>query len=354
MSVLDRYIGRQLLFATLAALAILLTLLGVMNLFDELGDVGKGRYGVGNAFIYVMLGLPRYAYELFPVAALLGSLAGLGAMANNSELTAMRAAGISLWRIILSVMRTGVFMMAAVFVLGEGVAPPAEEYAQQMRSDLVAQQITLRSRYGFWARDGLAFINIRRILPGAALEDIQIYEFDDQGELKVATHANFAQYKNDKWQMSGIRQTLISEQGTEVREMERSEWSSLLSPELLKVVVVKPHVLPVWGLYRYIQFMRDNGQDANQYEVAFWGKIFSPLVTLAMLFLSIPFLFGSLRTVSIGQRIFFGSVIGVIFFLLNKAISYMAVVYSFNALLAAAFPGLVVLAWASWSMRRVH
>ncbi|OGT88392.1 MAG: LPS export ABC transporter permease LptG [Gammaproteobacteria bacterium RIFOXYA12_FULL_61_12] len=354
MTVLDRYLGRQLLLGTLISLINLLTLLGVMNLFDELGDVGKGRYTAGYAFVYVMLGLPRYAYELFPIAALLGSLAGLGALANNSELTAMRAAGVSLGRIILSMMRTGLVMMAAAFVLGEVVAPPAEEYAQQMRSDLIAQQITLRSRYGFWARDGLSFINIRKILPGAALEDIQIYEFDAGGRLKETTHADFAQYQGDKWKLSGIRQTQISEEGAKVKIMDESTWTSLLNPDLLKVVVVKPHMQPVWGLYRYIRFMRDNGQNPNQFEVAFWGKIFSPMVTLAMLFLSVPFLFGSMRTVSIGQRIFVGSLIGVVFFLLNKAVSYMAVVYGFNALIAATFPGLAVLALAFWSMKRVH
>ncbi|MBU0501410.1 MAG: LPS export ABC transporter permease LptG [Gammaproteobacteria bacterium] len=354
MTVLDRYLGRQLLFGTLISLVNLLTLLGVMMLFDELGDVGKGRYTTGYAFLFVMMSLPRYAYELFPITALLGSLAGLGALANNSELTAMRAAGISMGRIVMSMMRTGLIMMAAAFVLGEVIAPPAEEYAQQMRSDLISQQITLRSRYGFWARDGHSFINIRKILPGTTLEDVVIYEFDEQGNLKLATHADFAQYQGDKWQLSGIRQTLFSEGRTEVKILEKSSWSSLLNPDLLKVVVVKPHMLPVWGLYRYIRFMRDNGQDANQYEVAFWGKILSPLVTLAMLFLSAPFLFGSMRTVGIGQRIFVGSLMGVVFFLVNKAISYMAVVYSLNALFAAAFPGLVVMALAFWSMRRVH
>ena len=354
MKVLDRYIGRQLLLGTLITMAILLTLLGVLNLFNELDEVGIGRYTTGAAVGYVLLGLPRFAYELFPVMVLLGSLAGLGGLAANSELIAMRAAGISLGRIVISMMRTGLLLMLAAILLGELIAPPSEQYAQQMRSDLKAEQITLRSKYGFWARDGHAFVNIRKILPGNELLGIYIYEFDDQERMTLATHADRATYQGDTWLLQGIRQTHVSDDGTQVERMDQATWSSILDPSLLNVVVVRPSALPIWGLYRYIEFLRGNGQNANQYEVAFWGKLMKPLVTIAMLFLSVPFLFGSLRSVGLGRRIFVGTLIGVGFFLINKAISYAAVVYVLNPVMASVIPGLAVLAIAYWSLRRVH
>ena len=354
MRILDRYIGRYILFGTLAAMAILMTLLGVLSLFEELGSVGKGRYTTADAFLVVLLGLPRYAYELFPATVLLGSLSGLGVLASHSELTAMRAAGVSLERIIISVMKTGFVMMLALALLGEFVAPPSEQYAQEMRSALIENKIAMQSKYGFWARDGLAYVNIRNIQPGGALEGVYLYEFDEEGKLKVSTHADNAHYQDGKWKLKGIRQTYITNDGTQVRNYKQASWKSLIDPDLLNVVVVKPTVLPIWGLYRYISYLRDNGQDANKYEVAFWSKVFSPMVTLAMAFLAVPFLFGSLRSVSIGQRIFVGSMIGISFFLLNRVISYMAVVYDMNALVSAAFPGLLITALAIFSMRRVH
>ena len=354
MRILDRYIGRHILFGTLAAMAILMTLLGVLTLFDELGSVGKGRYTTSDAFLVVLLGLPRYAYELFPATVLLGSLAGLGALASHSELTAMRAAGVSLERIIVAVMKTGFIMMLVVALLGEVVAPPSEQYAREMRSALIENRIAMQSKYGFWARDDLAFINIRNIQPGGVLEDIYIYEFNEKRELKVSTYAEYAQYQGGKWHMNGISQTYITNDGTRVKNYKQASWKSLIDPDLLNVVVVKPNLLPIWGLYRYIQYLKENGQDANKYEVAFWSKVFSPIVTLAMAFLAVPFLFGGLRSVTIGQRIFVGSMIGISFFLLNRAIAYMAVVYDLNALMAAAFPGFLITVLAIWSMRRVH
>jgi lipopolysaccharide export system permease protein len=251
-------------------------------------------------------------------------------------------------------MRSGLLLMLLAIVLGELIAPPSEQYAQQMRADLQAGQITLRSKYGFWARDGAAFINIRTILPGNELRGIFIYEFDEQGRLLLATHAEQATYQEGTWLLQDIRRTHLSEDGARVEHLSQSNWGSILDPGLLDVVVVQPQVLPIWGLYRYINFLRDNGQQAHPYEVAFWGKLMKPLITVAMLFLSVPFLFGSLRSVSLGRRIFVGTLVGLAFYMSNKTLAYMAVVYEFNPVVTSLLPGLAVIAFALLALRRVH
>lgn len=354
MMVLDRYIGRSIVFGTVLALLVLLTLLSFLTLMDELQDVGKGRYGVGDAFQFMLLVVPRYAYEVFPMSALLGTLIGLGGLASNSELIAMRAAGVSYSRIVMSVLKIGVLMMLIAAVIGELVAPYSEQYAQRMRSEQQSKQVTLKSQYGFWARDGEAFINIRKILPGSQLADIYIYEFGPDRKLRQATRAAKATYQDDHWRLKNIRQSSFNEAGVETYKLKQATWDSLLNPDLLSAVVENPSTLPIWGLYKYIQFMRANGQEVLTYEVAFWGKVISPLVTLIMLFLATPFVFGSLRSVGMGQRLFVGALMGSGFFLLNRAFSYMAVVYDLNPLFAAAFPGLAFLGLAFWLSYRLH
>jgi len=354
MRTLDRYIGRSVILSFLVTLVILVALVGFITLMDELGDVGTGEYRVKDAFLYVLLVLPRRAYEVFPMAVLLGSLVGLGTLANNSELVAMRAAGVSLARIIGSVLKAGVLVMLVVVLIGEVVAPNTEQFAERMRAGKMSNQITLKSQYGFWARDGGSFVNIRQILPGSQLRDIYIYEFDEGRELRVSTHADFAQFSDGRWLLRGIRQTRFLADRVESRELGEATWESLLNPDILNVVVVRPTMLPVWGLYQYIDFMHDNGQEATTYEVAFWSKVIMPLVTLVMVFLAVPFVFGVLRSVGIGQRIFAGSLLGLAFFLLNKVLGHMAVVYSLNPLFAAAVPGLLFLGIGFWFVRRVH
>lgn len=353
MKLLDRYIGRAVLMGAVLSMMILLSLLSFINIVDELNDVGKGTYGVADAFTYVALTAPRNFYDLFPVAALLGGLIGLGGMASSSELVAMRAAGVSIARIVFSVMKTGLIMMLIVIVVGEVVAPYTEQTAQTLRAQAQTEKITLKTQYGFWARDGASFVNIREIHPGGKLVDITIYELDDRLQLAVATHAQTAYYHQDSWILNGITETRFADDRIETRARDRATWSSLLDPKLLSVVVVKPEILPVWGLYRYISFLKTNSQDARLYEVAFWGKVVRPAVTLVMLFVAIPFVFGSVRSISAGQRIFYGSMVGVSFFLFNKAFSYMAVVYALDPLFSAAFPALVVLSIAFWFGRRV-
>jgi lipopolysaccharide export system permease protein len=352
ITLIDRYIGRTVLLGIVGVLALLLVLIGFFELVAELEEVERG-YTTSMAYTYVLLGMPRYCYELFPLATLLGSLIGLGLLAGNSELLAMRAAGVSIGRIVLSVLKTGLLVLAVVVVVGEYLAPAAEQQAQRLKNQALSGQISLNTRYGFWSRDGDMFINIRQILPDAQLADISFYEYDDDARLLRATHAQRASYVSGEWVIEDVKRSDFSETGVSTAVIQRQTWKTQLDPSALDVLTVKPHMLAAWDLWRYIGFLQHNGQASINYEVAFWGKLTAPLVTMVMLFLSIPFVFGSLRSVGVGQRVFVGAMLGLVFYLLNRAFAYMAVVYSLNALFATLFPLLLFLVLAIWLLRRV-
>jgi lipopolysaccharide export system permease protein len=353
ISLLDRYIGRAVLFGITAVLALLLVLIGFFEVIAELEDV-TGGYTSMMAYTYVALTLPRYTYELFPIATLLGSLIGLGALASHSELMAMRAAGVSIGRIVAATLKSGLLVLLLVLLVGEYLAPQAELEAQRMKMQALSDQISLKTRYGFWSRDDNTFINIRQILPNRVLADVWIYQYDTEQRLQRSLHAKRAVYEQEGWVLESVRESDFSPSRVDVKVIERLPWSTRLKPSVLDVVTVKPHMLAAWDLWRYIDYLKQNGQSAQTYEVAFWGKLVAPLVTLVMLFLSIPFVFGSLRSVGIGQRVFIGSMLGIVFYLLNRAFSYMAVVYSLNALFATLFPVLLFLGYAIWKFRRVE
>lgn len=354
MSLLERYIAITVARATGMTVLVLVILLVFFNLVEELDHVNVGDYHLADAFLVALMSAPRYMFEVFPVAALIGSLLGLGGLASHSELVAMRAAGFSLQRIMLAVLKTGLAMMLVVLAFGELVAPPSEQFAQEYRFEKQQGKVTLKTRYGFWARDGRAFINIRSLSTGTHIEDIYIYEFDETGHLSLATHAASADYLGDHWSLNDIAQSQISGQGVQTRRLAQARWDSLLDPALLSVVVVKPTMLPIWGLSQYIEFMRDNGQSATEYQVAYWLKLANPFATLVMLILAVPFVLANQRSGSMGQRIFLGLVVGAGFFLLTRAMSYVAVVYNFNPALSAVFPALVFLAVSVMMMRRVR
>ncbi|MES9946229.1 MAG: LPS export ABC transporter permease LptG [Candidatus Thiodiazotropha sp.] len=353
ITLFDRYIGGTVLIGIVSVMALLLVLIGFFELVAELEEVKRG-YTTSMAFTYVLLGMPRYSYELFPLATLLGSLIGLGVLAGNSELLAMRAAGISIARIVLSVLKTGLLVLLVVVIMGEYLAPAAEQQAQRMKNEALSGQISLKTRYGFWSRDGNTFINIRQILPDAQLADISIYEYGEDARLRRAIHAQRASFQSGGWVIQGVEQSDFTESAVSVSSSPEQAWQAELDPSALDVLTVKPHMLAAWDLWRYIDYLQKNGQASINYEVAFWGKLAAPLVTMVMLFLSIPFVFGSLRSVGVGQRIFVGAMLGIVFYLLNRTFSYMAVVYSLNGLFAAFFPLLLFLALAIWLLRRVY
>ena len=354
MNLLERYIGKAVVVGTLIVMLVILTLLGVFELMKQLDEVGIGNYTLGDAFIASVLTMPRKLFEVFPVTALVGSLLGLGGLASNGELTAMRVAGVSVFQLVMAVLKTGLFMLVFVFLIGELIGPVSEEYVRKIKVEKQQQKVTLKSKYGFWARDGDEFINIRKILPGSRLEEIYIYQTGKDKKLQLATYARSASYVNDSWQLEGILQTSIQDEQVKSRSVGAASWSSMIDPNLLSIIVVEPTMLPAWGLYNYMSFMNQNDQDATAYEVAFWRKIVTPFTTVVMLILAVPFVLGSLRETGVGQRVFVGTLIGTVFYVLNQSFSQMSIVYKIDPFLATTLPGIVIFLIGFYQVKKLN
>lgn len=354
LTIFERYIATTMFKATAMTLMVLVVMLVFFGFIDEIDEVGEGAYTLADGFLVALLSAPRHVFEVFPVAALVGSLIGLGAMGAHGELIAMRGSGFSLRQIVIAVIKTGTAMMFVVFLFGELVAPAAEQWGEQHRTEKLEENVTLKTRFGFWARDGSAFVNIRGIQPGGRLEDIYIYEFDDQRRLTLATYAARAEHRGDHWLMYDIRQSQVEETGIEGRALAQARWDSLLDPGLLSAIIVTPNMLRIDELYHYIRVMRDNGQSAADYEVAFWSKLAAPLATLVMLLIAIPFVLAHQRFVGMGQRIFIGVVLGMAFYMLNRGMSYAAIVYDVNPLVSALLPTAAFVVLGAYMMREVR
>lgn len=351
---LERYIGFTIAKATLATLISIIILLMVFGLVDEMEDVGKGTYEAEDAFIVAAMAAPRHIFEVFPVAVLIGSLIGLGGLASHGELVAMRAAGMSIRDIVVAVLKAGVVLVLVAFIFGDFVAPPSERFATTYRAEKMQEKVTLKSEYGFWVKDGKAFVNIRSILPGGQLKDIYIYEFDDERRMYLSSYAESAQHKGDTWVLEGINQTKIDyPDGTQIRSLDSANWDALLEPELLDMLVIRPGMMPLWALYQYITGA-DEEQVSKEYEVAFWSKLGIPFATIVMIFLAVPFVLGHQRSAEKGQRIFFGILLGVVFYLMNRTVSYLALVYDMDPMAAGLVPGLVFLGMAIWMLQKAH
>ena len=354
MNLLDRYIGINIAGSTLIVLLVLMALFSLGALVAELDAVGKGGYTLVHAAEYVLLSMPRLAYQLFPVVALLGSVIGLGMMASNNELLVMRAAGVSVARVALSVLKIGVVWMLLALVLGEYVAPPAEKYAQAMRATAMSARFAITSGNGLWARDGRMFIHVRDVLSQEDVKGVSIYEFDDQRRLRQMTVAEAGHYTGDEWRLTGVARSRIDSARVTTEHLNAISWRSLLNPDMIEVVAVKPDSLSITGLIGYIRYLADNGLSVDRYALALWSKLVLPITTMVMLFLSIPFIFGPLRSVGVGQRIFYGVLVGIGFYLIDKTFSFVGLAYAFPTAISATLPTILFLILAVIMMMRVR
>jgi lipopolysaccharide export system permease protein len=353
VKIIDRYLARAVITGSLATLAVLLPLIAFFLVADEMDAVKDQGYRLADALIFVGLSLPRFAYQLFPIATLIGALMGLGTLASRSELVAMRAAGVSIGRIVGASMLGGLVLAVLAVGIGEGLAPVAEREGVRLRAEALSGQVTLATPFGFWARDRDTFVNIREILPGADLRDISIYQLDGDRRLVVATHAARAHFLDGSWILDDVARSRIFDDRVEAERLPQEDWTSRISPALLEVVVVQPQMLSIWGLHRYIRYMKANDQDARSYEVAFWGKVVQPFLILAMIFVAIPLLLGSSRSSGTGARIFIGILVGIVFYLISRTFAYLALLYGLSPVVAAFTPPLLFLGAALWVLRRV-
>lgn len=341
MLIMDRYIATTITYVTLLVMIVLLSLFSFSTLVNELSDVGEGTYTIWKAMQFVLLSMPRLAYQLFPSVALLGSLVALGILAGNNELMVLRAAGVSLGRIVMSVMKVGFFIALLAILLGEVIAPKAELYAQNMRSEALNENQGVAAKEGFWVRDGANFIHIGEMYPDGSLGQIAIYNIAADGQLNELTLAKQAKYVNKVWQLEVIERSDIAETGVTVSHAASESRRTLLNPDMLDVIAIEPEFLTTRGLYNYIVFLRDNSLDAARYEQAFWKKVISPLATAVMVFLAVPFIFGPLRSVPISQRVLVGTFVGIGFHLSNEILGFVGLLYRLDMFWSSIIPTLV-------------
>ena len=351
MGVLTRYIGRVVTSYILIALLLLLIIYFFSSLLGELNQIGRGHYDFAAVIRYSLMLLPRQAYELFPTVALLGSMLGLGALAATSELLVMRAAGLSIGQIQRAVLISALLLALLSLLIGEVVAPPLEKAARLQRAEALAQNFSANSREGLWARDGETFINIRLFTDSRAI-DLRLYRFEAR-QLRQIITAQSARYQQDHWLLLNVTVRDIDIAGSRYQQLPELRWESSLKPALLNLVAVKPVNLSLFDLYEYTTFMQANGMVATPYQLAFWKRLFTPLVTAGMVLLALPFVFGSLRDSSAGQRLLIGTLLGIGFYLFNAIFSEVALVYTLPPLLAALLPTLIVYGLWGWLMRRI-
>ena len=356
LSILTRHIGREILVASASVMLAFLGLFAFFDFVNELDGVGRGDYGVWEALVFVVLILPGRIYELLPVVVLITTLYVLTTFARHSEITVMRASGLSIAGMLRILAAVGMLFVAATFVVGEYVAPPAERAAQQWKLEATGSSVSNRLRSGLWVKDGANFVNIATVFPDGTMLGVSIYEFDERRALGTISAARSGRYDADEelWRLEDVVETRFLGDAVEVVELSGMEWRSHLTPEVLSVLMVAPERMSVTALFTYIRHLEENGQDTQRFEIALWKKLTYPLAVLVMMLLALPFALGHDRMGGVSVKVFLGVMLGVGFHLLNGLFGNLGVINAWPPALAAITPSMLFLLAATYMLIRVE
>lgn len=341
-SILDRYIGKTILNTIGICLFLLISLSGIIRFIDQLRKI-KEDYDAFSVGFYSLLMVPKDLEVFFPMAALLGGLIGLGILASRSELIVMETSGFSRFKIALAVMKTALPLVILTMAIGEWVAPISEQTARNMRSERLYGNSLLARQGSLWAKDGNDYVYIGHVDNDSSISNIDIYSVDKNKLLSI-THANRGVFENDVWTLSEIEKNDLTnpEQITSINSL-TMQWKTNITPDKLSIVAFDPDSLSASGLYQYSQYLKDSGQDTKYYDLLFWKKLIKPVSVAVMLLLALSFIFGPLRSVSMGVRVIIGISFGFIFYIADNLFAQVSIVMGIYPIVGSMLTSLVFL-----------
>jgi len=352
--IFDRYLFRTVLAATLVVLLVLVALESLFLLLREADALASGELSGADLFKFIVLSAPESLAQVMPMAFLLGGLMGMGALASGSELVVMRASGVRVVRLVLAALSPGVLLAALAFGISEYVAPELSQEATRVLATAKGRSLAIREGKGYWARDGKTFIQARQMTPDGKIEDLLIFELGPEFQIEALTHAERAAFVDGSWQLQSLVSTLISDDRTRVEHQPTKQWNVDISPRLLKVLALEPMEMSLRDLTVYISYLRRNGLDSGSHRLAWWTKLLAPGTNLIMLFIAMPLVFAGARNASAGKRLFVGILLGLLYFLINRTMGGVALVYGVPPLLSATLPPAIFLVGGAVAMLKVR
>ena len=379
MNLTTKYLAKVVLeriILTLLGFALLFTF---FNLISELDEIGKGSFFISSIFSVIFLKIPNVTYEIIPIATLIGSLWAFSELASTSEFTAFRVGGLSPNRALIIVFIIGLPLTLFTVMLSEVLIPISEQYSRNWGGLMVKNQSTSNFKSGFWLRDRFPsskkngnqkvrerILNIKRINTDKSIIDIKIYGFDKNSKLVSVTSAKKGNFvvidkKNDSktlnyWNLNNAKVLTVNEAGhVKLMKYPQRSIDTKLSSRTIEALTVKPDKMSATELSSFINYLDSGKQKTNRYEIAYWKKVFYPLLLWIMVFLALPAAYIHSRKGSIGLKIFSGMIVGITFHLGNSLFSHLGLLNTWPPISVAFIPSFLALIFGvfifSWAQK---
>jgi lipopolysaccharide export system permease protein len=339
MNTLDRYLYRTVMVYVLMAMMVLLTLGALFLFISEQGDIGVGNYTAGDAFVFTLLNLPQQAFELLPIGAMIGALMGLGNLAAGSELVVTRASGVSVWRVAWPVGLAGLTLALIMYGIGEYVAPPLAHFAKREKDTNKLADVSFAGSSGAWVKDGSLILRVQTGEVGQAFGGVSLYQLDGATRLRSIQRAQSISVADPgRWRLQDVATSSFAQDRVEGSIVGETTMRSTVNPDFLGLAAADPELLTLRGLASYIDHLRRNHLGTASYEIGYWSRIARLFAVVVVTLLSLPFVFGPLRTTGAGTRTVVGVLLGVAFFLITRTVENGGYLFGLNPALIGWLP----------------
>jgi len=342
---LDRYIGSALLKGWLLVWLIISAIFSLLAFVDEL-ERTTALYRISDAVEFILYTLPQRSMDLIPVIALLGTLLALAGLNKNSEIIAMRAAGMSLRRLIRCVALPAVLLVGSLYAVSEYVSAPLYRQAETQKTIIREGRANLLKGKGLWSASDYRFFNVRSLQHGNVPSGIYLYQFSPDGQLLdfiFAQQANPAQ--NREWRLMQVRHKKLENGQLHTTHREHLDTGPFWSTDELPIVPLSIMGMTLTGLYEYANYLRETNQKWGAVQQLFWQKIALPLTAGAMVLLATPIGagVGTQRGSSFGKSLAIGAAVGILFYLAAQIINTGGALIGIPVPLVAFIPVTLVL-----------
>jgi len=347
MKIRDRYIAKTLLNFTIVVLVVWISIYSFFNFLAELNSVGKDGYTVLSAFTYIILQLPEVAYKQASSIILLGCILGMGHLAATGQLLIFRVSGASIFKITFLTLKNSLIFLLFFIFIGEFLAPISSNFAESSKSSAMGNSSISINQNGFWIRDGDNFINVKRNIDGILLSGITVIEVNSSNKIERVVKSENAIFDGGSLDMSSSEIFSIDELDyfDKISLKERNSYNKIVSfdQDLINSLEKEPEDFATSTLIKQIRFLSDNKLRSGVFEVELYKRLIQPITLIAMILLAMLFIFGSIRDVTLGRKIFFGVALALSFEMLSRVTSAMALGLDFSPFLSSILPSIAVL-----------
>lgn len=357
MKIVDRYLTREFTRNLLLITVSFISLFLIIEFFERIRMFLSNQATFTQMVSFFLFRIPMVLSQTLPATLLLASLMTCGLLSRHSEIVAMKANGISMYRIALPMLVVAVLVSMLTFMLSEWITPYTNERAEHIRVVEVQKQSSPGTfkRDQIWYRGQKGIYNFQFFdAQSNTLRGITIHYLDRNMNLTMRLDAEKGEWRDGRWYFFNVLTTRYDE--GEFPALERSAMQIADLPEKpsdFKVVQKDVETMGYFELKRYIRKLQSEGYDVTRYVVDLHGKIAFSLVGIILTVIGIAFSLRSERSGGIAQGIGVGLILGFSYWLVYALGMSLGRSGTLPPLIAAWFANILFSAGSFWLIWRI-